>query len=246
MKMMWKCLKSGNRSSLGDHKWKLGKWYEVDGKINVCEHGFHASEYIQDAMSHVAPDIIALVEVDGAHADADEKSAWEKMRVVKTWRWTTKMSVFMAIFCAELVIAIYKNTNSADDRPRAAIDAAKAWLINPSPRNAKAAGIAAKNVAITAIATAIAAIAAANDAAANAAYAAYAASCAANAAAAANDAAIAAISAAAAAAYATNAAANDANANAANAENAAETKQRINNHIVTKLLKYERVYFIGV
>ena len=107
--------------------------------------------------------------------------------------WTIKhllkkeQSVKIAIYTAEKVIDVFEKKYPNDDRPRKAIEAAKAWLKEPTGTNraaAKAAANAAANAADAANAY---------DAAANAAYAAVYAAAAANAADAAN----------AAAAYAT-------------------------------------------
>jgi hypothetical protein len=101
-----------------------------------------------------------------------------------------------AIYAAEQVIGIYKKKYPDDKRPRKAIQAAKAYLKNPTLKNKNAANAAAY-AAYAAYAAADAAYAAANAAAYAAAYAAYAAADAANAAYAAADAAYAAANAAA-------------------------------------------------
>ena len=76
------------------------------------------------------------------------------------------------IFAAEQVIEIYENKYPDDNRPRKAIEAARAYLANPSDENKKAthAAAAAAHAAYAAAAAADAAYAA--DAAAAAAYAA--------------------------------------------------------------------------
>ena len=122
--------------------------------------------------------------------------------------WTIKhllkkeQSVKIAIYTAEKVIDVFEKKYPNDDRPRKAIEAAKAWLKEPTGTNraaAKAAAAAAAAAAANDDAAAnaanddAAANAANDDAAANAAYAAVYAAAAANAADAAN----------AAAAYAT-------------------------------------------
>ena len=125
-----------------------------------------------------------------------------------------------AIFSAEQVINIYEKQYPKDDRPRKAIEAAKAYLNKPTEEN-KAAAYAADAAAHVAAYAADAAAYAAADAAAHAAHAAHATAYAADAAADAAHAAYAAADAAAhaaadAAAYAANAA-----AYAAHAANAA-------------------------
>jgi hypothetical protein len=129
--------------------------------------------------------------------EADRLTTLSILRLLikeKRWDWfawfaprlmTHKQKVQWAIFCAEQVINIYEKKYPSDDRPRKAIDAAKACLKNPSEKTKRAAAYAANAAYAAANAAAYAANAAAYAAyAANAAaYAAYAAAYAANAAA---------------------------------------------------------------
>jgi hypothetical protein len=85
--------------------------------------------------------------------------------------------VLIACECAELVLPIFEKAYPKDDRPRKAIEAARAYALNPSKETAYAA-----NAAYASNAAAFAAAKAAAKAAAYAAYAAYAAAKAANAA----------------------------------------------------------------
>lgn len=50
-------------------------------------------------------------------------------------RWTKKDTVEVSIKCAEFVLPIFENRYPNDDRPRKAIEAAKAWLENPTSEN---------------------------------------------------------------------------------------------------------------
>ena len=83
---------------------------------------------------------------------------------------TQKQRVAWAIYSAEQVLHIFEDKHPDDNRPRKAIEAAKAWLKDPSADAANAAAYAAADAAADA---AYAAYAAANAAHA-AAYAAYA------------------------------------------------------------------------
>ena len=85
---------------------------------------------------------------------------------------THRQQVEWAIYCAESCLPVYENSHNSK-APRAAIEAAKAWLLNPKEKNATAAAYAAAYAAAAAAAYAAAAYAAAN-AAYVAAYAAYA------------------------------------------------------------------------
>ena len=151
-KKMWKFLK-GMKSANGDHRWAKGKWYRIDGELDICVHGFHASAFIPDALGFVQGDTLACVEVRGEHIDQSNKSCYREMRVVKTWKWTKMHSVKLAIFAAELCIEDYESKYPDDSRPRQAIEATKAWLKNPSgsaesaARIAESAASAARSVA---------------------------------------------------------------------------------------------------
>jgi hypothetical protein len=188
-KLLWKCIPDDFTSH--GHKWVVGKWFHVNGKIELCKNGFHASPTILDAMRYVNPGWVCRVKVKGSSQDDGDKSAWSDMMVVKRCAWTKEMSVELAIYAAELVLPIFEKQYPDDKRPAEAIAAAKKWLADPSEENRIAAYVAH------------AAYAAAYDAARSAHAAAYVAYAAAHAAdAAARDAAYAAAHAADAAAYA--------------------------------------------
>ena len=200
VKTLWKFLRVGLKSEYGKCEWQIGTWKKESG-LSICNRGFHGSERIIDALSYVKGEVLALTEVRGESVVQADKQCWSEMRVVKAYEWPKEESVKLAIFSAELVIDIYEKQYPNDDRPRKAIEAAKAYLKDPSDAAAYAANAAAYG-AYAANAAAYAANAAANAANAAAYGAAYAANAAANA--------------ANAAAYGANAA-----ANAANAANAA-------------------------
>jgi len=143
MKTRYKFLRTGYKSEIGDHKWKVGKWYEYDGDIEMCESGFHCSKGIYQAFSHVQGEILAEVEVAGKHEVQDDKEVWEKMRVVRSWKWTKKDSILLAIFAARLVLKNFEKEFPNDDRPRKAIEAAEAYAKNPTKKNREAAESAA-------------------------------------------------------------------------------------------------------
>jgi hypothetical protein len=80
---------------------------------------------------------------------------------------THMQRVKWAVLCAESVLSIYEKNYPNDNRPRAAIDAARTWMNNPSEENRLAAVYAAYAAAYAAgaAAAADAAYAAANAAA---------------------------------------------------------------------------------
>lgn len=127
---LWKTIPE-NFESRG-HKWKMKKWFHVDGTISTCENGFHASPTILDAMGFVAPGWICRVEVKGESATDSDKSAWSDMMIISRKKWTKTMSMKLAIYAAELVLPIFEKEYPNDKRPREAIDATKECLRKPS------------------------------------------------------------------------------------------------------------------
>ncbi len=131
----WKFLDyKGNqiRSRHGSTTWTTGEWQHVDGNIRACSNGFHSSERISDAFGYVSGSVLAEVETASDSDVTSDKAAHRSMRIVKAYRWTKNDSVALAIYAAELVIDVFESARPGDDRPRKAIEAAKAYLGNPS------------------------------------------------------------------------------------------------------------------
>ena len=135
MKLRYKFLNKGFKSSNGDEKWKIGKWKTFKGELSMCNAGFHCSKKPYEAFSYVQGPILARVEVKGRHPSDDDKECWEKMRIVKAWKWTKKDSVSLAIYAAKLVLPIFEKEYPDDKRPRGAIEAAVKYLKNHSKKN---------------------------------------------------------------------------------------------------------------
>jgi hypothetical protein len=145
---LWKSMKVGPRSDSGNEGvWKIGEWRQCDGELVMCRSGYHASENIIDAMQYVNAEVIAQVEVRGQHLKQDDKQCWSEMRIIKVWPWTKEDSVSLAIYAPELVIDIFEKRYPDDKRPRVAIEAAKAWLDDPTEENRQAAAGAAAGAA---------------------------------------------------------------------------------------------------
>ena len=166
----YKFLRTGMKSENGNQVWKLRKWARVEGELELCKLGFHSSEEPYDAFSYVQGEILAIVECRGEHLKDDNKYCWREQRVIKTYKWTKKDSVRLAIYSAEQVLHIFEKEYPNDNRPRKAIVSAKKWLKNPTEKN-RVAAVAYAYAAARAVAYAYAAA----RAVAYAAYAAYAA-----------------------------------------------------------------------
>ena len=140
--IMWKFLNKKGRAIVSEHgsqKWKIGEWVHVDGDIECCENGLHASKTIYSAFSYVQGSVLAKVEVKGRHDDQDDKSAYSDMRIIEAYEWTKKDSVALSIFSAEMCLKEFEKLYPDDDRPRKAIDAARAVLAHDTAKNRSAA-----------------------------------------------------------------------------------------------------------
>jgi transcription termination factor NusB len=225
---LWKSLKFKDEKIVSDYdksEWIVGEYRKNPYPVKKECEGLNCSMHIVDAMGYVNCGVLAEVKIRGTAITGNTKITAQEMKIVKAWRWTKIDSVEMAIYAAELVIDHYEKDYPNDSRPRQAIEAAKAYLKDPTTANAAAhdAAAAAHAAAYAAHDAAAAAYAAAYaaHAAAAAAYAAYAAHAAADAAHAAAAAAHAAAYAAADAAYAAADAAHAAAYAAADAAHAA-------------------------
>jgi len=141
----FKFLREGLKSNKNGFQWELGKWHKTEC-VELC-HGFNCSEKILDALSYVKGEILCEVEAKGKHYTGNDKSTWPQMRIIRAWNWAQKDRVALSIFAAELVIEHYEKKYPDDDRPRKAIEAAKAWLSDPSEKNGSAARSAAESAA---------------------------------------------------------------------------------------------------
>jgi len=138
---------NGNESKHGEHKWRLNKWYKIDGDLEICVNGFHCSKYIPDALCYVQGDTLAFVEVRGESIITDNKECWSEMRVIKRYKWKKEHSIKLAIFSARLCLSAFEEVYPDDVRPRKAIEAAEICVENPTEGNLQAARSAAESAA---------------------------------------------------------------------------------------------------
>ena len=142
----WKVLKKGMVSdSRNNCKWIKGQWKTHKKDLELCRKGFHASESLFDAINYVTPGIICLVEYDGKTIKSNDQFVCERMRVIKTFKFTKRNAVEWSIYCAKLCLKNFEKKFPKDKRPRLAIKAAEAWLKNPTKKNKSAAESAAES-----------------------------------------------------------------------------------------------------
>ena len=143
----YKFLRTGLRSDSGRIAWKKGEWKKHNGVLKMCQSGFHCSKTRYQAFSYIQGEILAKVEVKGKSIIQDDKEVWSEMRIVKTWRWTKRDSVALAIYSASLALPNYEREYPDDKRPRNAINAARKWLKTGSKKGLLAARSAARSAA---------------------------------------------------------------------------------------------------
>jgi hypothetical protein len=150
-KYLYKFLKAGLKSAHDGSRWTVGEWREVEAPTRECV-GLNASECIPDALGYVKGPILAKVECGGTIIKGNDKWTCQRMRIVSTADWGKVESVRLAIFCAELSLSKFEKKYPDDKRSRLAIEAAKAWLANPS--SAARAASAASDAASAAVSAA--------------------------------------------------------------------------------------------
>ena len=125
-----KFLKEGGIGPYSGFQWPLpngkpGKWVSVKGDLKMCERGVHACTPEQ-AMVWLQAE--AYVIELGAVTDDGSKLVARKGRLVrKLDRWDEKNQRLFAADCAEHVLPIFEKERPGDDRPRKAIEAARAY-----------------------------------------------------------------------------------------------------------------------
>lgn len=120
----------------------VGETLTVDGPIELCSRGLHASAKILDALVYAPGCTISRVRLSGTVLAGDDKLVASERHTI--WSVDIRQAlVYWAAECAE-------RTNQSDTRSVAAIAAAKAWALDPTEANrnaAYAANAAAYNAA---------------------------------------------------------------------------------------------------
>jgi hypothetical protein len=135
----WKFLKlnaDGQIISAHDSSpWQMQEWRVDPGDPKCCASGFHCSKRALDTMEFVDGQIMALVEVAGRYDEKEKKEAWERMRIIRAWRWTKNDYTRLAVHAAKSCLHIFEKEYPDDKRPRACIETTEAWLENPTEEN---------------------------------------------------------------------------------------------------------------
>ena len=132
----YKFITSEMKSKNGDSGvWKVGEWKVWDGPLRMCKSGFHFSKEPVGSLDYAQyGSILCVVEWKDEGETQDTKTVCHEMRVVKMVDRDTVCRKF-AIACARHVLPIYEKDYPKDERPRQAIEAAEAFLNDPSKKN---------------------------------------------------------------------------------------------------------------
>ena len=145
-------------------KWVVKEWRKHSGPLEMCQAGFHASETPLDSLNYVYGDRWFKIEAKGKLLKDSGKFVAEQMRLVKELP-TKLITVRFAVACARHTLDKFEVKYPEDKRPREALDAAEAWVKDPSEANRSAAWSAARSAASAAESAAWSAASAAESAA---------------------------------------------------------------------------------
>lgn len=183
--LAWKVLDGVSSCHGGTAKWykpygknRPGKWMPKIARIKPCTRGYHVCDTVEDLLAWLGPDIW-VCEWRGDSTSAGDKRVVEQARLVRhVDTWNERTARLFAVDCAEDVLHLWEERYPNDDRPRKAIEAARALAEGTmGVKEVKSAANAADNAAANANSVAIlyddVTSAAAADAARTAAYSSY-------------------------------------------------------------------------
>ena len=111
----------------GSGTWKLNEWREVEGKLVLCENGFHLCDGELHLLKWLGQAIYEA-EYDGEIVRGDDKVVVRKARIIrKLDAWNERTARLFACDCAEHVLHIFENEYPDDNRPRKVIEVARRY-----------------------------------------------------------------------------------------------------------------------
>ena len=130
---LYKILNENGQTRYGVGSWHLpvgkrpGKWMpKIAGALEPCENGYHLARQ-QDLVEWLGPEIFEA-EYRGEIIKADNKVVVREARLLRrVGGWNEKTARLFAADCAERVLPIFEKERPHDDRPRKAIEAARAY-----------------------------------------------------------------------------------------------------------------------
>ena len=110
----------------GTGRWTVNRWRHVKPPLRACSHGLHVVT-VNQLPAWLGP-TIWRVEVEGARLDEADKIVVERARITtRCDGWNEVSARLFAADCAEHVLPIFEKARPNDDRPRKAIEAARAF-----------------------------------------------------------------------------------------------------------------------
>jgi len=109
--------------------WKPGEWEDAGpGELAKCQHGIHAAT-IRQLPLWLHAHLYVLEPAEGTdRLDVDDKTVVRRARLVRPVEtWTATTARLYAADCAEMVLPIYEDKHPDEDRPRRAIEVARAY-----------------------------------------------------------------------------------------------------------------------
>ncbi len=122
-----------------------GEWTKkiAASDLSMCSTGYHVARTTAEILTHRATEVW-LCEYDGVTVDGEDKLLVQRVKLVKQLMGQREWVLFAAD-CAEHVLSNFEAVYPDDLRPRAAIEAARAYALDPSDANRDAAWSAARS-----------------------------------------------------------------------------------------------------
>jgi hypothetical protein len=122
------------------HGKRPGKWLPAVKDPRPCVRGYHVVDIAHLPAHWGIPGVLYEVEVRGKTVEDGDKLACESIRLVRrVGELTPGIAATFAADCAERVLGLFEAKFPDDDRPRKAIEAARACIADPTPENRAAA-----------------------------------------------------------------------------------------------------------
>lgn len=107
-----------------DESLVVGKTYHIDGDIELCLRGLHASRQILDALKYAPGTTLSRVESWGDVQECDDKLVARNRRVL----WTLDATMVLHEFACRVAEDALSRVDKPDPRSVAAIAAKRAWM----------------------------------------------------------------------------------------------------------------------
>src|SRR5690606_11532697 len=143
----------------GTGRWHLptadgpGEWMPTIPDPVPCTRGYHLCRDAADLLEWLGP-TIWVAEVDGAVIAHHNKVVVGRARLLRRLPWDERTAREFAADCAERALPVYEAAYPGDDRPRRAVEVARAYARGEATRDELSARAAARTAAGAAASTA--------------------------------------------------------------------------------------------